>query len=285
MSRGFRVVEPGLLASVQDLGRPGYARLGVSRGGAADRGALRLANRLVGNAEDAAGIEVTAGGFSGYAESPLLVAVTGALAPVHVDDRPASTNAPLSLAAGARLAIGRPTAGLRNYVAIAGGVTSEITLRSRSYSRLGGLGAALAPDDLVPIGTGASASPVVDHAAIPSPPVDATTLAALPGPRRHWFSDEAVAQLMATTYRVTAELDRTGIRLDGPAVPRCREEELPSEGMVRGAVQIPASGRPIIFLSDHPATGGYPVPLVLTPDAADHAAQLTPGMTMRFALE
>ena len=280
----FVIEAPGMMASVQDLGRPGYARLGVSRGGAADRGALRLANRLVGNPEDAAGIEVTAGGFRAYAERGLLLAVTGAVGPVRIGERAVGTNAPETWRHGESLEIGAPTASLRSYLGVAGGVATTVVLGSRSYSRLGDLGAPLSAGERVPVGRAPGKHPVVEHAAVPPPATCELTLAATLGPRAGWFDEAARATLLAESFTVTGELDRTGIRLDGPAIHRMTDAELPSEGMMRGAVQIPAGGRPIIFLSDHPATGGYPVPLVLTPAAADAAAQLVPGMSVRFAL-
>ena len=128
----FVIETTGMMASVQDLGRPGYARLGVSRGGAADRGALRLANRLVGNPEDAAGIEVTAGGFRAYAERDLLLAVTGAVGPVRIGGRAVGANAPQTWRRGERVEIGAPAAGLRAYLALAGGVATTVVLGSRS---------------------------------------------------------------------------------------------------------------------------------------------------------
>ncbi len=276
------VEKPGPLASVQDLGRLGYARLGVSAGGAADRGALRLANRLVGNDAGAAGIEVTAGGFAARAEADLVVAVTGALGPVTIDGREVGTNAPLLWPSGALAEVGMPVAGLRSYLGIAGGITSPVVLGSRSYHALAGLGAPVAAGDRLPIGAELADLPVADQAPVPPPSGTHVTLELTGGPRRDWFTLEALAGLGAADYVVTAELDRTGIRLDGPALARADDRELASEGMVRGAVQVPASGMPILFLADHPATGGYPVIGVLTERACDLAAQLTPGMHVRL---
>ena len=284
MTRALAILAPGPLASVQDLGRPGFARLGIARGGAADRGACALANRLVGNPETAAVLEITAGGFVARAQGSLLAAVTGAAGTVRIAERIVSTHAPQAWPDAEMLRVDAPRAGLRSYLAIAGGVDTPVVLGSRSYSRLGGLGAPLEAGDVVPIGSPPAAFPVVDHAIVPEPERSAVTLAATLGPRADWFGAEALEVLLGSTYAVTPHLDRTGIRLAGPPVRRARDGELPSEGMVRGAVQIPAQGIPIIFGSDHPATGGYPVPLVLTPAAADLAAQLTPGMSVRLRL-
>ena len=282
MTRALWIGDPGLLASVQDLGRPGYARVGVSRGGAADRGALRLANRLVGNPESAAAIGITAGGFVATAGPTVLIAVAGALGPVTVGGRAVGTCAPTYLAHGSPLVIGRPTHGLRSYLAVAGGVDTEPILGSRSYSALGGLGMPLAAGSRVPIGPTRVAHPVHDHAPTPAPALRHTHLTGTLGPRAEYVGSPALRALLAATFTVTTDLNRTGIRLDGPPLPVADLAELPSEGMVRGAVQIPPAGCPIIFLSDHPATGGYPVPFVLTEAATDVAAQLVPGMTVRF---
>ena len=206
------------------------------------------------------------------------------MGPVRIGGRAVGTNAPETWRRGEPLGIGAPTAGLRSYLALAGGVATTVVLGSRSYSRLGDLGAPLGVGERVSVGRAPGIHPVVEYAAVPPPATGEMTLAATLGPRAGWFDKAALATLLAEPFAVTGELDRTGIRLDGPAITRLTDAELPSEGMIRGAVQIPAGGRPIIFLSDHPATGGYPVPLVLTPAAADAAAQVVPGMSVRFAL-
>jgi biotin-dependent carboxylase-like uncharacterized protein len=281
----IEVEDPGPRTTVQDLGRPGYAALGVGRSGAADRGALRLANRLVGNPEHLAGLELTLGGLRARFHAPALVAVTGAACTVKVDgaNNGAGMNAPFSMRAGQVLRIGMPEHALRTYLAVRGGIDVPTVLGSRSTDTLSGIGPAIpAAGTMLPIGHDASEFPIADLAPIREPDDDA--LEVLPGPRADWFTAEAISVLTSTPYTVTTETDRVGARLDGPRLNRAQEGELPSEGMVRGALQVPPDGRPILFLADHPVTGGYPVVAVVRAADLDRAGQLRPGDEVRFRL-
>jgi biotin-dependent carboxylase-like uncharacterized protein len=276
------VLAAGPLATVQDAGRPGWAAIGVPRSGAADAASAALANRLVGNDPAAAVVEVTAGGLRIRAERTLLVAVTGAPAPVTVDGRPAPVNAPFTVAAGAVLALGLPRAGLRSYLAVRGGVDVPPVLGSRSTDTLSGLGPApLRPGDRLPVGDLAADEPTVDVAPV-APPAPSPVLRLLPGPRRDWLSPEAWAALTGGPWTVSADSDRVGLRLAGPRLARARDDELPSEGLVAGAVQVPPDGAPVLFLADHPVTGGYPVLAVVVTADLPAAAQLRPGDRLRF---
>jgi biotin-dependent carboxylase-like uncharacterized protein len=276
------VLAAGPLATVQDRGRPGWAAIGVPRSGAADRGAADLANRLVGNDPAAATVEVTAGGLRLRAERTVLVAVTGAPAPLDVDGRPAPHNAPVTLRAGSVLALGLPPVGLRSYVAVRGGVDVVPVLGSRSTDLLSGLGPGrLAEGDRLPVGTLAADEPVVDVAAVRAPSSE-PVLRVLPGPRRDWLVAAAWAALTAAEWTVTADSDRVGLRLAGPRLERARDDELPSEGLVPGALQVPPDGAPVLFLADHPVTGGYPVLAVVVSADLGAAAQLRPGDRLRF---
>ena len=276
------VLDPGPLSTVQDRGRPGWASIGVTASGAADRSAADLANRLVGNDPAAAVIEVTAGGLRVRAERTVLVAVTGAPVPVVAGGRAAPFNAPLTLPAGAVLVLGRPALGLRSYLAVRGGVDVPPVLGSRSTDTLSGLGPPpLRPRDRLPVGTLAAEEPVVDVAAV-RPPSTRPVLHVLPGPRRDWLEPAAWTALTGSEWTVTAQSDRVGLRLAGPPLPRAREEELPSEGLVPGAVQVPPDGAPVLFLTDHPVTGGYPVLAVVAAADLPAAAQLRPGDVVRF---
>jgi biotin-dependent carboxylase-like uncharacterized protein len=279
---GLTVLTAGPLATVQDRGRPGWASIGVPRSGAADRAAHDLANRLVGNRPEAATVEVTAGGLRVRAETPVLVAVTGAPAPVTVDRRPAPVNAPIGLAAGAVLDVGLPPRGLRSYLAVRGGVDVAPVLGSRSTDTLSGLGPApLAPGDRLAVGGLAGEEPVVDVAPVAGP-ADRVLLRLLPGPRRDWLTADAWSSLVTAEWTVTADSDRVGLRLTGPRLDRTRDDELPSEGLVPGAVQVPPDGAPVLFLADHPVTGGYPVLAVVVTADLPSAAQLRPGDRLRF---
>jgi KipI family sensor histidine kinase inhibitor len=327
----IEVIRPGLLATVQDLGRPGYGHLGVPRSGAADAASLRLANRLVGNPDGAAGIELTLGRAVLSFPAGALAAVTGAPVPLTVEpgtedaaeDGPGSTGAggagePATDAAaraaardaahgsafevptGGVLRVGAPPAGLRSYLAVRGGVGVPPVLGSRSADLRSGLGpAALRPGDVLPVGPpggAAGADPAGPPAAagrrapvLAQPTVlpvagEPAVLRVVAGPRDDWFAPGALRQLCEQAYAVTPASDRTGLRLDGPALPSAGRGELLSEGMVTGALQVPHGGRPILLLADHPVTGGYPVIATVICADVGLAAQLRPGSKLRFTL-
>lgn len=284
------ILDPGRLATVQDLGRRGFASLGVGRSGVADRRSAHLANRLAGNDPGAAVIEATFGGLAFRAEIDLVVAVAGAHCPLHAPPRArAGMHLPFALAAGATLRLGAPTSGLRTYVAVAGGgLAVEAVLGSRSTDLLAGLGPPpLAAGDVLPVGDPtlsarrASVPAAADSLAV-RPPASPALLRALPGPRYDWFTAAAHGTLGQDTYLVSSKSDRTGLRLVGPPLARATSIELPSEGMVRGAIQVPPDGLPVLLLADHPVTGGYPVIAVVDDEDTDVAAQLRPGDVLRF---
>ncbi|TDD64886.1 biotin-dependent carboxyltransferase [Jiangella aurantiaca] len=284
----LEVLEPGLLAIVQDLGRPGLGAMGVGRAGAADEGSFRLANRLVGNAELAAAIEFVLGGLAIRFRRTATVALTGAPADVRAGERAAAFNAPFSVRAGEVLRVARPARGLRGYLAVRGGLGVTPVLGSRSWDSLAGIGPPpLRAGDLLPLADDHDGEPFVDVAPVraPLPPLSgAATLRVLPGPRADRFAASALDRLFVSAYEVTADSDRVGLRLAGPPLPAAPgvAAELPPEGMVTGALQVPPSGRPVLFLADHPVTGGYPVVgVVLTADLP-LAAQLRPGDEVRF---
>jgi len=278
MTRALEIVSIGLLTTVQDAGRPGQAALGVGRSGACDRRAYALANRLVGNPPGAAVLEVTFGGLQVRARGDLLVATAGARcagAWPHA--------APSRLRDGAVLRLGPPVTGVRTYVAVRGGVDVDPVLGSRSTDVLAALGPPVpAAGDLLAVGAATGPLPGVDVAPVGEPADGDVVLRVQPGPRRDWFDDDAWAQL-GSRWEVTSESNRVGLRLDGPRLARTHDGELPSEGMVRGAVQVPPSGLPVLFLADAPVTGGYPVIAYVVDDEVDVAAQLRPGQGVRFA--
>ncbi|RBY82917.1 allophanate hydrolase subunit 2 family protein [Geodermatophilus sp. TF02-6] len=278
MSRTLTVLAAGPLTTVQDAGRPGLGALGVGRSGACDRAAARLANRLVGNDPDAAVLEATLGGLVLRADADLVVATTGARGP----GSPAH-HAPVRLAAGARLALGVPDTGLRTYVAVRGGIAVAPVLGSRSTDLLSGLGPpVLRPGDVLPVGAAAGPMPGVDLVPVADPPGGEVTVRVLPGPRADWFTPDAAAALTGTPWTVTAESNRIGLRLAGVGLQRVRAGELASEGMVRGALQVPPSGQPVLVLADTPVTGGYPVIGYVADDDVDRCGQLRPGQTLRL---
>ncbi len=275
---------PGPLSTVQDLGRPGLAALGVGRSGAADRAALRLANRLVGNPEEAAGLEITFGGLTARFERAATVALTGAPCPVEVGGSAGSMYGPISVPAGAELRLGVPASGARTYLAVRGGLDVAPVLGSRATDVLAGLGPpVLTVGTRLRIGTAAGEQPDVDVAPVP-PYRQSVTLRTLRGPREDWFSPAALDTLGSASYDVSSESNRVALRLTGPALTRVIERELPSEGMVPGAIQVPPDGQPVLFLADHPVTGGYPVVGVVDEDDLPLAAQARPGDRIRFRL-
>ncbi|SEP52305.1 biotin-dependent carboxyltransferase family protein [Amycolatopsis saalfeldensis] len=277
--RALEVLTTGALALVQDLGRPGYAHLGVPPSGALDAGALRLANRLAGNPEGAAGIETVLGGLSVRATASCTVAVTGPVVAVTVDGRDAGSHAAVALRAGQTLTIGTPARGLRCYLAVSGGIDIPPELGSRSRDVLSGIGPEpLAPGTKVPLGPVTGVPAGADVVVAPPSP-DRLIVPVTLGPREDWLADAAGLDVWWT---VTAESNRVGLRLDGPPLRRERTGELPSEGVLTGAVQVPPNGLPVVFLADHPTTGGYPVVAVVRRASLDALAQARPGTQVRL---
>jgi biotin-dependent carboxylase-like uncharacterized protein len=269
------VLRAGPLTTVQDLGRPGYAHLGVPRSGALDGPALRRANALLGNPSTAAGLETTLLGCALRFERPARVAVTGATAMLRLDGE--AMSGVIDVPAGSVLDVGRATAGVRSYVAVAGGIAVPPVLGSRATDTLSGLGPPRLSNGMeLPIGLVEAAPPTEVEGE--TPPAQEVVLGVRLGPRDDWFED--AAELFAASYAISPVSNRVGARLTGPALRRRRSGELPSEGVVLGAVQVPADGQPLIFLADHPTTGGYPVVGVVAD--VTPLAQARPGTTVRF---
>jgi biotin-dependent carboxylase-like uncharacterized protein len=278
----IEVLDAGPLTTVQDLGRPGWAHLGVPPSGAADASSLRLANRLLANPESAAGLETTLAGPRLRFHRDATVALTGAPVDATVDGRAVAMNAPVRLRAGDVLEVGAASTGLRTYVAVRGGLDCELTLGSAATDLLTGLGPRpLRAGDRLGIGPAATAFPGVDVA--PTAPLPAEpVLDVVPGPRADWFTTSALRRLLGASYTVSDTSNRVGLRLLGPRLERSRDDELRSEGIVAGALQVPPSGAPILLLADHPTTGGYPVIAVVATAALPLAGQLRPGQRVRF---
>ena len=282
-STWLEVVSPGVLSTVQDLGRPGLGALGVGHAGAADVPALRLANRLLGNPESAAAIEVTFGGLEVVVRGGMTLTLTGAPCTVTVDGRQHGPYAAVWAPDGATLRLGQPSSGLRSYLAARGGIETSPVLGSRSTDTLSAVGPApLAAGDRLPVGRPATAHPGVDVVPVQLPEAGDVTLRLVDGPRADWFTHAGRAALLSGPYEVTADSNRVGMRLSGPVLERARDDELPTEGMVCGALQVPPSGQPTLFLADHPVTGGYPVIAVVVPADVPLAAQVRPGQRILF---
>jgi KipI family sensor histidine kinase inhibitor len=286
--RALEVLHPGARSLLQDLGRPGLAALGVAPSGALDRSAARRAVRLVGAPPGAAVIEHALGGLRLRAHGRLLVAVTGAEVPLTIDGAPVPCDRALLLDHGAELELGAPTRGVVAYLAVQGGIAAPAVLGSRSHDTLAGLGPApLTAGDMLPSGGSGPLAAVLHEPGPRLPaPGDLVDLALLPGPRADWFGVDELRRLVEVPWAVSPRSDRIAIRLE-QARPLVRDpahrDELASEGLVRGAVQVPPDGRPVLFLSDHPLTGGYPVVGVVAPSSLDLAAQCPPGAVIRFS--
>lgn len=276
---------------IQDRGRPGFASLGVPASGAADRTALRDANRAVGNPADAAALECV-GGVTLRFRGPGVAVVTGAESPLLLtdasgDERPIAHGVPLATADGYELTVGPATRGLRSMVGVRGGILAPAVLGSRSADTLSGLGPApVMAGDVLEVGA-APRHPVEPDPlprALPAPG-DLVELAITLGPRDDWFTAGAVQALVRQEWRVTPRADRIGIRLQSTVpLERAIAGELPSEGAVAGAIQVPPDGQPVLFLADHPVTGGYPIIAAVTDRCLDLAAQLPPGARVRFVV-
>jgi biotin-dependent carboxylase-like uncharacterized protein len=260
----------------------------VAHSGALDRAALGLANLLVGNDPTAAGLELSLGRLRARFHAEATIALTGAPAPVTIDGRPAEFEAPQPIHAGEELRVGAPTRGLHVYLAVAGGIDVAPVLGSRSTDTLSGIGPPpLRPGTRLPFGSALDGDLVrvvgTTHSKHPygQPFVQDRRegVRIKFGPRDDWFSDPTA--LTRNTYRLITA-NRIGARLDGPPLSRARDGELPSEGLIPGAIQVPGDGRPIVFLADHPATGGYPVIAVVHPDDLAFIAQARPGASVVF---
>jgi len=284
-ARRLVVRDAGPLTTIQDSGRRGWAHLGVPRSGALDRGAAELSNRLVGNHRDAAMLETMLGGLTFTASTAMTTAVTGAVVPVLVDGRPQAFGEPVSLRGGQTVQLGHVESGLRSYVAVAGGIDVPPALGSRSTDTLSGIGPRpVTAGNELPVGAALGSPHGSDVSVVRRLP--SAMLRFQPGPRAAWFTAQALETLSRLTYTVAADSNRIGLRLHGPRLGRDKDaglpNELPSEGIVLGAIQVPASGQPLVFLNDHPTTGGYPVIGVVLPEDISSCAQLRPGDDVRF---
>ncbi|KLK89894.1 acetyl-COA carboxylase [Microvirga vignae] len=290
-SAGLLVTRADRPALYQDLGRPGLADQGVAESGAIDHASLIDANLCVGNPRAAAAIEITFGGFALKADRPVTLAVTGAPAPLAIRTVDGRTLAvpfgwPFALDAGDELTLDFPPEGMRSYLALRGGFAVQPVLGSAATDTLAKVGPApiTAGDMLVPANAPAAAVDPCRPVPKTMPKADDTvTLDVVLGPRTDWFTQKGVATLLAQDWQVTAESSRVGMRLAG-AEPLERRDtaELPSEGTVLGAIQVPHSGQPVLFLADHPLTGGYPVIAVIARHHLDLAGQIPIGATIRF---
>jgi antagonist of KipI len=284
----IHVVRPGLLTTVQDLGRWGHQGRGVPVAGPMDTFSHRLANLLVGNTPGAATLEITLIGPELQFERACSVALAGADFEVSCGGRSIAVGISTWLDDGARLQFGRRLAGARVYLAVAGGILTPAVLGSRAthlVSAMGGVsGRALIATDVLPIHAGSQPTPVRRAIGITLPTAGRARLRVLPGAQFDWFTADAVRAFTGTSFRVSPRSNRMGYRLEGPQLARVRQEEPISEPLAFGAIQVPNAGEPILLMADRQTAGGYPkIASVIAADLPV-AGQLAPGDFIEFQM-
>ena len=294
------VTAAALPALVEDLGRPGHAAIGVTASGALDRGSLRAANAAVGNPLELAALEIPFGNFAFEIFGAAEIALAGAAVPITVTRASgeifeAAMQDTIDLHSGDRVKLGHPPRGVRTYLAARGGFDAPKILGSASSDVLAALGPApLVKGSIVSIGraplerttTVSKPGPVAQHA-MPTLPKsnDVVVLDIFAGPRADWFSSNALEHFCTQVWQVTPRSNRVGLRLHGETpLTRQRTDELPSEGLTSGAIQVPHDGQPVLLLADHPVTGGYPVIAIVAEHHLDLAGQIPPSAKIRFRL-
>ena len=281
------VVRPGMLTTIQDLGRWGHQANGVPVAGPMDVYSHRLANRLVGNAEDAAALEMTLVGPEIVSDADAVCAVAGAHFEVTVGGRAVPMHTPFALHAGARLRFGARTAGARAVLAVRGGLALPRLFGSRATSLISGMGPfggrALASADVLPVGEAFTHARVTLPAPALPLPAGGARIRVIPGPHDHAFTAAAIETFFGARYTVSSQSNRMGYRLEGPRLTHAGSADILSEPTPVGSLQVPASGQPILLMADRQTTGGYPkIATVITADLP-LAGQLAPGDWIEFA--
>jgi antagonist of KipI len=284
-----RVLDPGFFTTVQDLGRPGWAHLGVPAAGAADALSLRLGNRLCGNPDGAAALEFTLLGGTFLFDGPARIALAGTEFDAAMDGRPVPAWTTLDVAPGQVLQLASARGGLRGYLCVRGGFAVPPLLGSAStycLSAFGGLaGRALRKGDRLKTGQAdGSADPPPQR--VPPETVrrlfPAGAIRTTAGPQAHWFGRAALERFFSGEWRVRESSDRMGLRLSGPVLERRRPGDLLTEGVSAGAVQVPGDGQPIVLHVEHPTTGGYPKIAHVVAADLHRLGQLRPREEVRF---
>jgi antagonist of KipI len=305
----IEIAKPGMLTTIQDIGRWGFQSRGVPVAGPMDPYSHRMANALVANTIDAATLEVTLLGPELQFDDERVVAIAGAEFEVALDGGTAPACAPFTVHAGSRLRFGRRLSGTRAYVAVSGGIATSSVLGSRSthlISGMGGIGGRpIKAGDRLPLGpprlpgrrersraparlkAGATTAIIVARGfsrAFDDGPHAAARVRVLAGPQVEYFSPGALEQLQSAPYVISAKSDRMGFRLEGPVLEHSRGADIISDATPLGVLQVPASGQPILLMADRQTTGGYPkIATVITADLAV-AGQLGPGDAIRFTV-
>jgi antagonist of KipI len=292
MTGRIQVLKPGVQSQLQDLGRFGYQNLGVPVCGAMDAWSHRLANLLAGNAEDEATLEMVLMGPSLVFETAIQIAITGADLSPRLNGEVVPMNQRIQVAPGSQLDFGRRITGLRAYLAVHGGFAVDRIMGSRSTYVRGGFGGlegrALRKGDVMAVASAPPAPPAPTPALavpslLPSPDASAVTpVRVIVG--EHWdrFSAQAQALLFSAPYKINPQSDRMGYRLDGPALQRQDTEELISEAMSFGTIQVPSDGQPIVLMAERHSAGGYPKMAHVVSVDLPLMAQLAPQQQLRF---
>lgn len=280
----IEVVSPGALTTIQDLGRFGYAHFGISPAGAADALSLRIANRIVGNDDNAAGIEMTLIGATLRFRSSCTIALVGA----EIGTSAVPMFEPVPVNPGYILECGLLRDGARTYVAVAGGIAVPKLLGSASTHLAAGFGGfhgrPLRKGDILEIGPEACDARAADPASLRALARARTRIRVTKGPQYHWFEEDVLMQFCASEYRVTEQSNRLGLRLLGQTVKPSSAGELLTEGVSLGAIQIPPNGQPIVLFIDQQTTGGYPKLANVIAADMHCIGKLRPRDTVRFEL-
>ncbi len=288
----LRIIRPGIFSTVQDLGRFGFQRFGMPVSGAMDPLALRVANRLVGNPDRAAGLECTVTGPEILFDGEAVIAITGADLSPAVNGTPVPAWTAIAVKAESVLSFGLRRTGARAYLAVAGGIDVPVILGSRSTHTRSGTGG-LAGRSVVEGDVLHAASPPADVArrigqTLPAPArpryEPAPQLRMILGPQVHEFKPEAVDRLLSEPYTISPEADRMGYRLSGAPLPHRGMADMITDATPAGSIQVQASQQPILLMADHQTTGGYPKIAVVISVDLPLAGQLIPGDQMRFVL-
>lgn len=293
MSKEIKVVNAGLLTTIQDKGRYGFQASGVQVSGVMDGIAAELANALVGNKAEAAVLECTFLGPELEFQAESLVAVTGGMPELLLDGQAVQPYMAIKVRQGQRLKVGAQKDGMRAYIAVAGGIDVPEAMGSRSTNLklgIGGIdGRKLAAGDMLPVGKPAEAGLAMlqGRQALRQMPVPQQTagikrIRVVLGPQEDYFSQAAIEAFQTEIYRVSNDSDRMGYRLEGKAVEKTKTQDLITDGIVFGSVQIPPNGQPIIMLADHQTTGGYPKLATVATADLPVLAQSKPGDQLQF---
>lgn len=285
---GLKVINPGMLSLIQDSGRHGFHNIGITSGGPLDGYSADWANRLCENPTSTACLEILVGGLILESQITTQIAITGAVSPIQINDKKVESWCTHNLVPGDRISIGYATSGCRTYLAVAGGIQCPLIFNSASTvvrEGLGGLhrdGRALEKGDILPCNNSQTTNTrAVSEQYRPQFDIEITQIRLVMGYQQHLFEPEQLNQFFNTEYTISAQSDRMGYRLEGPAITHYNKQML-SEGICLGAVQLPANGQPIILLCDRQTIGGYPKLGSVFSQDISKLAQLMPGRKIQF---